>query len=63
MGSNCRIVRPGNIRKAFLEHENLPVLVVPGKVTDYRCDSAIGIASVRKNLIEKENIRFILEIR
>ncbi len=36
------------IRKAFPEDQTLPVLVVPGKQTDYQCNSAMSIAQVRK---------------
>lgn len=38
------------IRKAFPNDSTLPVLVVPGKQTDYQCNSAMPIASVRKCL-------------
>ena len=37
------------IRKAFPEDPTLPVLVVPGKQTDYQCNSAMPIASVKTN--------------
>ncbi len=37
------------IRKAFPEDQTLPVLVVPGKQTDYQCNSAMPIAQVRRN--------------
>ncbi len=36
------------IRKAFPEDQTLPVLVVPGRQTDYQCNSAMSIAQVRK---------------
>lgn len=35
------------IRKAFPEDSTYPVTVVPGKQTDYQCNSAMPIASVR----------------
>lgn len=35
------------IRKAFPEDQTLPVLVVPGKQTDYQCNSAMAIAQVQ----------------
>jgi hypothetical protein len=37
------------IRKAFPEDPTLPVLVVPGRQTDYQCNSAMPIAQVRRN--------------
>jgi hypothetical protein len=37
------------IRKAFPEDQTLPVLVVPGRQTDYQCNSAMSIAQVRRN--------------
>ena len=39
------------IRKAFPEDPTYPVLVVPGKQTDYQCNSAMPIAQVRSVLI------------
>jgi hypothetical protein len=41
------------IRKAFPEDQTFPVLVVPGRQTDYQCNSAMSIAQVRPNYITK----------
>ena len=42
------------IRKAFPEDQSYPVLVVPGKQTDYQCNSAMPIAQVRSILIARK---------
>jgi len=34
------------IRKAFPEDQTLPVVVIPGKQTDYQCNSAMPISQV-----------------
>lgn len=39
------------IRKAFPEVPNLPVVVVPGKQSDYQCNSAMQIVPVSKNVL------------
>lgn len=43
------------MQKAFPDEQNLPVVVVPGKQTDYQCNSAMGIAKVHRTPIEKSN--------
>lgn len=46
------------IRKAFPNDSTLPVLVVPGKQTDYQCNSAMPIASVKKKKTKTKNETF-----
>jgi hypothetical protein len=48
------------IRKAFPQDQNLAVTVVPGRQTDFQCNSAMAIAAVGRNLNQiKFYIRFI----
>ncbi|CAF2151835.1 unnamed protein product [Rotaria magnacalcarata] len=53
------------IRKAFPEDPTLPVLVVPGKQTDYQCNSAMSIAqkltAAGKKMIPTDVAKIITE--
>ncbi|CAF4724324.1 unnamed protein product [Rotaria sp. Silwood1] len=53
------------IRKAFPEDTTLPVLVVPGRQTDYQCNSAMPIAqkitATGKKMIPTEVAKIIVE--
>ncbi|CAF3397416.1 unnamed protein product [Rotaria socialis] len=53
------------IRKAFPEDPTLPVLVVPGKQTDYQCNSAMSIAqkltAAGKKIIPTDVAKIITE--
>lgn len=48
------------IRKAFPEDPTYPVLVVPGKQCDYQCNSAMPIASVGRDVTERQRLFILL---